>query len=266
MHRHHAPGHPCSHSLLHPYKDPGKPSLGPELKELGGGKRTKHGDGREIKYLGVWYEAAAGWKKQRAVLEEKLRDLLAKVRQAHRPLPITILAINTTVIPALAYPMQVAVMPQTALTAWDREIRAVVRSVGRVPAFLPEEQYYLRKEDGGLGLRSLRQAVDIQRVKQDFQALNDEDYSAQDGVSTQAQVVRWMHDRLNQREEEGAGSVTQEVLNARRRLGVHVHKTPAKQYIREVQERDLEVVRRQFPLQQVEAYTDGSTLNKVESG
>ena len=51
--------------------------------------------------------------------------------------------------------------------------------------------HILNNTGGGLGIKSIRAAVDEQRVKLDLQALNDEDYTTNGtGVSMLAKVVR----------------------------------------------------------------------------
>ena len=81
--------------------------------------RQEQEDGREFKYLGVWFEAEPGWKKQATVLQEKHDALVASLQHRKMPLEQIVYLINTKIIPAIAYPLQVAIIPAHLLTRWD---------------------------------------------------------------------------------------------------------------------------------------------------
>ena len=132
-------------------------------------------DGRVIKYLGVVFEARAGWKGQERVLGEKHGKLLANLKFARISVEQAVYAINTKVIPAMAYPLQVAAISRTTLRKWDAAHRKVLRRVGALPTDLPVEMYHASREGilGGLGLISIEDKVDAMRVTAHMQAKGD---------------------------------------------------------------------------------------------
>ena len=87
----------------------------------GGTKRTRgEPDGRVIKYLGVYFEAVAGWKNQQQVLKEKHSKLTTDLRHVAINEWEAVYLINAKIIPTIRYPLQVAVMPLSVLTANSR--------------------------------------------------------------------------------------------------------------------------------------------------
>ena len=88
----------------------------------GSTKKVRGGqDGRVIKYLGVYFEAVAGWGKQQQVLKEKHSKLMADLPVRHAAINEweAVYLINAKIIPTIRYPLQVAVMPRSVLKAWD---------------------------------------------------------------------------------------------------------------------------------------------------
>jgi hypothetical protein len=61
--------------------------------------KAKKGDGRVVKYLGVWFEAAKGWEKQQKETDEKVKAFTHKLKGAKVSLGLAIYGINTKVIP-----------------------------------------------------------------------------------------------------------------------------------------------------------------------
>ena len=85
-----------------------------------------------------------------------------RVREAKVPVKVAVYAVNTKIIPTLAYPLQVAVIKDTVMQQWDRQLREAVRAAGHLPCHLPVQNnlmYYLPVEEGGLGMRSLEAEV-----------------------------------------------------------------------------------------------------------
>ena len=142
--------------------------------------RQEQEDGREFKYLGVWFEAEPGWKKQATVLQEKHDALVASLQHRKMPLEQIVYLINTKIIPAIAYPLQVAIIPAHLLTRWDTVHRKLVRSASGMPLALPRRVYHLPvAEFGGLGLKSVEMLVHQTRIKLDMQARNETDQTKQ---------------------------------------------------------------------------------------
>ena len=106
----------------------------------------EHKRNQNLKYLGVWFDTIWGWKTQRHKTETALKQELQYIREASIPLEVAIYCTNTKVIPKIAYPLQVAVIPAGTIEAWDRKIRAAVAKAGKLPRHLPQHMYYLSKE------------------------------------------------------------------------------------------------------------------------
>ena len=108
------------------------------------------------------------------------------------PVEVAVYAVNTKIIPTLAYPLQVAmaIVKDMVMQQWDRQLREAVWSVGHLPCHLPVQMYYLPVEEGGLGMRSLEAEVKGARVKMDVQARNDLIYTK--GTKGEPTVQSWV--------------------------------------------------------------------------
>lgn len=153
-----------------------KEETGRELKTTGEIGTPKRGDGRVVKYLGVWFEAAKGWNKQKEETDKKVRHFVQKLRGTNVSLSLAVYGINAKVIPAITYPLQVAHMSRPTLKEWDAKIRAVIKNIGGLPTGIPPDVYHLPEEEGGLGLVSIEDRVDANRIIGDMQARNDHIY------------------------------------------------------------------------------------------
>ena len=83
-------------------------------------------------------------------------------------------AINTKLLPKLLYTGQVAHYSSKRVQTWDARHREIVRRAADLPLGMPIDIFYLPTDKGGLGLRSVRGGIDIQRVNMMMEALNDE--------------------------------------------------------------------------------------------
>ena len=99
------------------------------------------------------------------------------MREAKVPVEVAVYAVNTKIIPTLAYPLQVAIVKDTIMQQWDKRLREAVRAAGHLPCHLPVHMYYLPVEEGGLDMRSMEADVKGVRVKMDVQARNDMSYT-----------------------------------------------------------------------------------------
>ena len=154
-----------------------------------------------------------------------------RVREGKVPVEVAVYAVNTKIIPTLAYPLQVAVLTDTAMQQWDRQLREVVRAAGHLPCHLPVQMYYLPVEDGGLGIRSLAAEVKGARVKMDVQARNVVSYTkvTQGEATVQAGVAEaaWRRCNRKPKPEYAARKVTMcaAVEGARRYMQVEAMHT-----------------------------------------
>jgi hypothetical protein len=137
-------------------------------------RKGKHGstkkvrgeqDGRVIKYLGVYFEAVAGWGKQQQVLKEKHSKLMADLKHAAINEWEAVYLINAKIIPTIRYPLQVAVMPRSVLKAWDDKHIALIRQKGVIAKDMPKDNMFMPEEKGGYGLTSMVDLVDRMRVE-----------------------------------------------------------------------------------------------------
>ena len=74
------------------------------------------GKGKMIKYLGVWFEASPGWKKQREAMTQKHKKLTTLLSESNPSVHHAIMALNTKVIPAVTYGASIVPMPRTAVS------------------------------------------------------------------------------------------------------------------------------------------------------
>ena len=114
--------------------------------------------GAAINYLGVHFDTNPGWRTQRSVIDEKIREKTDRMNNSTINMEQAIYTVNTAIIPMVLYPLQVAVMPDNKLDEWDRKLRQAVAKAGKLQASLPVACYYLKKEDGGIGLKSIKEA------------------------------------------------------------------------------------------------------------
>ena len=142
---------------------------------LGEGPPASKGDGRMMKYLGVWFEPGAGWVKQREVLGRKFKSLRERLLGARLTLEQAIYLVNIVVVPAVAYPLVVASVGVCQLDAWDTALRAIVAKAGGIPKTMPVHIYYIPVSEGGLGLRSLTDVSAIVKSVSYISAGNDRD-------------------------------------------------------------------------------------------
>ena len=90
----------------------GQAHLGAVLHEKG---TQKGEEAPSIKYIGMWFETGWGWEKQLGVLRKKHQDMTMRVREAKVPVEVAMCAVNTKIIPTLAYPLQVAIVKDTIM-------------------------------------------------------------------------------------------------------------------------------------------------------
>jgi hypothetical protein len=75
------------------------------------------GEGEDARYLGVHFELNCKWKKQRAKLAAKFRDLQQRISSTRPTQGQAVYCINAVINAAIKYPLQVAQIPKTTLRA-----------------------------------------------------------------------------------------------------------------------------------------------------
>ena len=118
--------------------------------------KTIDPDENEIyKFLGV--EQADGIKKKvhNRVKEEISRrmNIITNTELNDKDL---VKAINTKVVPVAAYPMNLCKFPQSELTKLDQAIKRDLRKNNMLRQHASDERFYMKRKDGGIGLKSLR--------------------------------------------------------------------------------------------------------------
>ena len=217
-------------------------------------------DGRVTKYLGVLFEARKGWKAQTRALQEKHGKLIANLKFARISVEQAVYAINTKIIPAMEYPLQVAAVPRSMLKKWDRAHRKVLRRVGALPTDLPVEMYHASREGemAGLGLISLEDRVDSVRVLTELRAT--EDYLESDRgdrvPSMQSKTTRAVK---NARHEEYKWTLAAHTKASSKRLGAVIRTNQADRTIKAAAAADREACREAEPGGKWKVYTDGGT-------
>ena len=83
-------------------------------------KRKDVKDNRTLKYLGVHFDALAGWNTQLRVLQEKHGKLISNLKYASVTPNEAVYCINCKIIPAVIYPLQVATVTKSVLEKWDK--------------------------------------------------------------------------------------------------------------------------------------------------
>jgi len=142
---------------------------------MGGGRPVGRGDGREMKYLGVWFEPGRGWRKQGRVLEATYRFYVDPLAGVSIALQHMVYIINAVVVPSLTYSLVIATVAQGTMDNWDKGLRRLVAKSGGLPKTLPVHLYYVPVEEGGLGLRSVVDTVDRLKVMAYMSAGDDLD-------------------------------------------------------------------------------------------
>lgn len=219
-------------------------------------------DGEEghatIKYLGVWFDTKEKWPTQIKAMKAAHEELMTYLRETKLTREIAIYAINCKVIPAIAYGAQVAYVPRTTLKRWDAAHRKIVAKAGKLPrTAIPTQLYHIRKDVGGLGLRSIEDVIDENRIKLDYQARNDT--FLQKYVSDQAKIVRASWDRYNsgyaKREKTTVCGMVHESM---KRLNMTLVQTM--ESFQDAADEDLAVMLNRRKTDTVKRiYTDGST-------
>jgi len=220
-------------------------------------KAVEH-DGRTIKYLGVLFDAQAGWKSQIRALERKQKELTSKLKFTSISVEQAVYAINTKIVPAIAYSLQVANIPDSILKKWDKEHCNIVRRAGKLNAAcaIQDELFHLPKTEGGLGLISLRLQREATLISAQYHALNDSSIKA--GASLLARVVA-----AGTIHQNAQSSLHNHVKRALERLHMTLTRTSTRDRMRYVGERDVKVANsHQQTWLPVDIYTDGGTATK----
>ena len=147
-----------------------------------------------VKSLGVWFDMNSSWDTQYKVLTDKLQEMLGKLRHTSASSGLIVHGINTTVIPTISYPLQVAAMSATRLTKLDSTIRQAFKSAAKVARSTPSDAFYLPKADLGWGIRSLVDLGNSLTVRLMVEGLNGSDLETGE-LSDLAKVVRAGRDR-----------------------------------------------------------------------
>ena len=197
--------------------------------------------GREMKYLGVWFEPGRGWRKQGRVLEAEYRSLVGRLAGVSIALQQMVYIINTTVVPSLTYPLVVATVAQGTMDTWDRGLRRLVAKSGGLPKTLPIHLYYAPVEKGGLGLRSIVDTVDRLKVMAYMSAGDDLDLGDRGAewrgegagslYSRFAVQARRRYEASESRGRVEQGTVEAEVRGAVHRLGMQIKNVACERHI-----------------------------------
>ena len=78
----------------------GQPHLGAILNEKGTGQDE---EAPSMKYLEAWFETGWGWGKQLGELRKKNQEMTKRVGETKVPAEVAVYAVNTKIIPTLAY-------------------------------------------------------------------------------------------------------------------------------------------------------------------
>ena len=130
---------------------------------------------KACRYLGAWYESGGRWQEQQRVLTSRLEELLQPMITAARTLSMAEAKylINSKIMPAMLYPTQVAILPQSFLRKVDDRVRAVFSGVAGVSGNdVPTEYYYVDQEAGGYGIDSYEKRYHSMAVTNWLQLLN----------------------------------------------------------------------------------------------
>ena len=240
-----------------------------------GGLEIGNSADEAIKYLGVMFDMDASWKSETKRLQGKLEELTDTLATAKASLPMLTYGINGKIIPTLTYSLQVAPIPEKVIKKWDGVIRKTVRRASSMPQGLPLPMYYLKEEDWGLGLRSLRDIARELRIKGMIIALNSETYSRYEATPTiLGKVARAGWDRHSRTTTTGPcrgnptnpseikKSIQGAAKEAAKNLGLTFIVTKPKERVagmKAVDWREAASCKTSGPL---EVYTDGSTVDE----
>ena len=171
--------------------------------------------GTAMRYLGVWFEAGGKWMRQRSMLEQKFRDSNERISRSCPTREQAVYCINATINAALKFPLQVANVPRSMLEEWDRRNRDIVRKAGYLPKATPPELIHLPRNEGGLGLESLRKAVSRVQIGRYMKMLNT------DNKSLTARIVRAGRSRIRNKGNRGP-SIHERTIEDIRERGMEI--------------------------------------------
>ena len=122
---------------------------------------------------------------------------------------------------------------------------------------------HLDKEDGGMGLKSLRSVCDLTRIKHDIQLRND----WLNGMPTKhSEVISMAWERFvkNPEKESNKRSVTvcAAIQNAMGAYNINIEQTPEEHMLHRVIQEDLELAYKHSMVRGKKKYTDGSISDK----
>ena len=139
---------------------------GEGLKVLEGRMKTMNPDENDIyKFLGI--EQADGIK-TKAVYERVKEEVIKRVKMLTKTElndSNLIKAINMKVVPVATYPMNVCRFSLTELKELDQIIKKELREKNMLGRQASDERLYLKREKGGRGLKSLRDAYKETRLR-----------------------------------------------------------------------------------------------------
>jgi len=198
-------------------------------------RRPKKGelDGRVFKYLGVLFEAQPGWHAQIEVLKRKHQELVSKLRFVNISIEQAVYAINAKIVPAMAYALQVATVPESLIRKWDKAHCGIIRRIGKLNAAsaIQDHFFHLPKSEGGLGLSSILLERNKSLIAMDFHANNEANLKL--GQSLQSKVVRAGRMHMNR-----PSSIHYTIHNVMAHLGCAFHETPPEYRIQEAMDLD----------------------------
>ena len=151
--------------------------------------------------------------------------------------------------------LQVAVVPATTLKKWDRTHASIVRKAGHLPLAIPPETYFMSKNDGGIGLRSIWDLVTKDRIGNEILAVNHSEISVHtDKPSVLAQIAR-----ASRQHASIQGSLAYDTTEAMIRIGVTMHRTPHEYRTDNAAASDAIQANSNKKHTSVDIYTDGGT-------
>ena len=230
-----------------------------------------------VKSLGVWFDMDGSWDTQYKVLRDKLQAMLGKLQHTSASPGLIVHGINTTVVPTIAYPLQVAAVSSTRLYELDTLIRKAFKSAAKVAQSTPSDAFYLPKRDLGWGIRSLVDLGNSMAVRMMMEGLNGLD-SETGELSDLAKVIRAGRDRHMRAQKgpiRGGHAPSQprflprlkvglhsRVAEAAADLGIRIEETKADMRVLHVGYKDLKAARKEEQGPAMEVFTDGSTLGQ----
>ena len=205
------------------------------------------------------FEVQPGWHAQIECLKRKHQELISKLRYVNISIEQAVYAINAKIVPAMAYALQVATVPDSLIRKWDKAHCNIVRRVGKLSAAsaIQDHFFHLPKAEGGLGLSSLLLERNKSLIAMDFHANNETNFKL--GQSLQSKVVRAGRVHKNR-----PSSIHHTIHNAMVHLGCAFHETPPEFRIQAAMDLDLSKAACVLLLENVHAYTDGGTTMEGE--